>query len=270
MAAMCRSQERSSGLLVSIDTRSSISCIHSWPALSCTSLRRRFLNQESWHGSVEHNMRVVRKIFDECQFDATCISDLQVRTRHDIQSVDCVLLKMRLRYLCRVLRSDCDSLRSMLALRFEEVEAFCCSIGYSPKQAARHRGRSGVVAPWMCQAVEDLRALQIHCGSFGLPSPTEHSFHFWTSEVERWEGAVSNIFSSRACATRMRLFFPSTCSPSMPALNVASHLRVRRHCSSIVVHGTAIERWLACLLARTISVRLARRCTRVGPGSSPI
>jgi len=59
-------------------------------------------------------MRVLRRICDNCRFGHS-ENDLLVRQSADVPSVDCLLLRARLKYLARVCRHKLDTLRALLA-----------------------------------------------------------------------------------------------------------------------------------------------------------
>ena len=60
-------------------------------------------------------MRVVRRIGDNVRFDGTACNDLAARRAVAMQSIDCMLLKKRLVYVSRLVRSECHPLMAMLA-----------------------------------------------------------------------------------------------------------------------------------------------------------
>lgn len=61
-------------------------------------------------------MRVVRRIHDSCRF-ARCESDLSLRERLKVVSIDCLLLRSRMRYLGRLMRVAPRALIAILQLR---------------------------------------------------------------------------------------------------------------------------------------------------------
>eukprot|EP00959_Pyramimonas_sp_CCMP1952_P097697 2041731-Pyramimonas_sp.AAC.1 len=80
-------------------------------------------------------MRVLRRIFGLCRYGST-ESDLSVRTVHKQPSIDCILMRKRLIYFARAVRSGPPELFALLGAR---------------------KGDS--VIPWVAQLREDLRCL---------------------------------------------------------------------------------------------------------------
>ena len=59
-------------------------------------------------------MRMLRRIAGEMRFDNTAISDFEVRTRLQQPSIDCILIRKRLRYVARIVEAKPQSLVAFL------------------------------------------------------------------------------------------------------------------------------------------------------------
>ena len=62
-------------------------------------------------------MKLWRRIVGSPRFSSSCYSDLEVRARLHVPSIDCLIRRNRLKYLGRLLRSDVRSLLAMLSVR---------------------------------------------------------------------------------------------------------------------------------------------------------
>ena len=61
-------------------------------------------------------MRMLRRIAGEMRFDNTVVSDLEVRTRLQQPSIDCILIRKRLRYVARIVKAMPQSLVAFLTV----------------------------------------------------------------------------------------------------------------------------------------------------------
>ena len=79
-------------------------------------------------------MRALRRIGGHCNYGDSTISDINVRRKLQMPSLDCLMVRARLRYLGRLLRTMPPALLALLACRF-----------------------GGKRLPWTEQLVQDLR-----------------------------------------------------------------------------------------------------------------
>ena len=122
-------------------------------------------------------MRVLRRICGTMNFDGTAGSDLLTRSQSSQPSVDCVLQRLRLRYLRRLLIRAPVTLLALLH--------------------SKH-GESKRQLPWTKLIVEDLQCLRSgvqQCSQ--LPNPADDA-KAWTdfilSDEMRWESIVMQLF----------------------------------------------------------------------------
>ena len=86
-------------------------------------------------------MRVLRRIHGDVRFSAgTVLTDILVRTELEQPSVDCLLVRARLRYMARIIRSQPRDLMALLHLR----------------------SRSDTPLPWVELLTKDIDTLRLH------------------------------------------------------------------------------------------------------------
>ena len=142
-------------------------------------------------------MRVHRRIVNRSRYDDTADSDLDVRVRYHIESLDCALSRRRLGYLARLAKSSCcQVLLGVLSLRFEKLTFLCDSIGItSTSLNSLHRSRTGIISPWVRIVISDLCMLfNPETRSLGLHRPTELNFGEWWSNHEWHQFSDSRFF----------------------------------------------------------------------------
>lgn len=120
-------------------------------------------------------MRVLRRIAGHCSFGEKTISDIEVRRQLQMPSLDCFLVRARLRYLARLLRMRPASLLSFLTSR-----------------------PCGVTMPWTDLVIEALRVAwrqSTLCSQ--LPDPLSGSIA-WTDFILqdrcRWSCVIGLVF----------------------------------------------------------------------------
>jgi DNA-directed RNA polymerase subunit RPC12/RpoP len=160
-------------------------------------------------------MRVLRRVADECKFQK-CLSDAGVRAKLKAASIECLLMKARLRYLGHILRSRPQALLAMLAVRVK-----------------------GQALAWTKLIRSDLSVIRARvslCSSLPEPSygPKEW-VDFITVQPERWSVAVNALFFQDSASDKLRAIFPaevtvqyrcSQCTASFPTSKaMLAHMR---------------------------------------------
>ena len=143
-------------------------------------------------------MRVHRRIVNRSQYDDTADTDLNVRVRCHIESLDCALSRRRLGYLARLVKSSCCQVfLGVLPLRFEKLTFLCDSSGItSTSLNSLYRSRTGNVLPWARIVISDLCMLfdfVLETRSLGLHRPIELNFGEWWSNHE-WHQFSDSLF----------------------------------------------------------------------------
>jgi hypothetical protein len=119
-------------------------------------------------------MRVVGRIVDMPLFDDSSVSDLEVRILAKMSSLDCWLVKARLRYLGRMLRNRPEPLLALLACR--------------PKNK---------MLPWAELIVEDMRIarrMSTLCRNLGDPADEPMAWRdFILASQQRWSDVIGSI-----------------------------------------------------------------------------
>ena len=122
-------------------------------------------------------MRVLRRICDKVNYDGTAGSDLQVRSQACQPSVDCLLQRLRLKYLRRLVVKAPSTLLALLHSRHSESNA----------QLA-----------WTKLVVADMGVLRLHVPLCSyLPDPSTNAEDwctFITEDEARWELAIATLF----------------------------------------------------------------------------
>ena len=138
-------------------------------------------------------MRVLRRIADECRYsNEGNITDLQVRVKLGQPSIDCVLIKCRLRYFARLITRGPDALKAVLGTKCR-----------------------GTHMPWSCQMLEDMRTLHAHVPAANslLPEPSlDHADwgDFIKDNPSMWDDCVEALFFSNSALDKR------TCSDQCP------------------------------------------------------
>jgi hypothetical protein len=135
-------------------------------------------------------MRVLRRIADKCRFERT-ICDAEVRKMLHMPSLDCIIMRSRLRYLSRVLRSQPPALLALLS----------------------SRPRSSTL-PWTKLILLDMQTLRERVSLCSwLPDPATNPGE-WTAFITKaprvWSLAVSTLH-----------FGESTCDRTPPPKQIA-------------------------------------------------
>jgi len=121
-------------------------------------------------------MRVLRRITGTMRFSKDCeLSDLEVRRLSSQPSIDCLLVRGRLRYLKRMCRHSNQALYIITCMR-----------------------RKGVPIPWVAQIRSDLATLRRHVQGQAAALPDDTApLEAWASlfnDRRAWESAVESIF----------------------------------------------------------------------------
>ena len=121
-------------------------------------------------------MRVLRKISGQCRFSACDnMSDLKVRELCGKPSVDCLLVRSRLKYIRRVCRHPTQALFLILCMR--------------------HKGKP---IPWVLLLISDFAVLRKHARARSIPLPCSQApLSKWTelfADKSAWDEAVSSIY----------------------------------------------------------------------------
>ena len=156
-------------------------------------------------------MRVVRKSHDCSQHDATAESDLAVRSKFRVESIDCFITKQRLKYFSRIIGSQNHALIVLFSLRFEHAEELLKQIGFHGRSHAHIRHRTGLILPWMQVLLADFKCLLEHV-SIDLPAPSSDSLHVWVERVEAWEPHISKIFFVQSRCDKGEVVLRMPCS----------------------------------------------------------
>jgi hypothetical protein len=160
-------------------------------ALVCS---RLFYNSHTWtpneHALAKLNsvyMRVQRRIANDPRFSAeTAMSDLVVRRVAAAPSVDCIIRKARLGYLCRLVNSKHDALRAVLSVKVKNTRI-----------------------PWVSLIASDLvamyassKAVQEQLPMPGIDVHDRAWLTFMKSYPSRWHDLVKNYSFSESCLDR--------------------------------------------------------------------
>jgi hypothetical protein len=144
-------------------------------------------------------MRVVRRMSGQMRFDASSISDIEVRKAFNVPSIDCIVIRKKLQYWSRLAGSDSYALLSLLALDYDELGPFCDSIGMAVTDSLK-KGRRGKVSPWMRSIKSDCEVFYKACPAVreALPPPDNmHEMHCWwtfaQTRKEEWTELVSQL-----------------------------------------------------------------------------
>ena len=179
-------------------------------------------------------MRVLRKIACCERFDASCEhNDLKVRQMLRMPSIECILRRRRLLYLCRLLRHGPESLQAILSVTSEEP----CAQSM----------------PWTSTIVADLKCIQLFYSAklSGLGCPVARAREwcvFIKSYPHEWKAIVDGyhdvhdefiVAKRRACDVphAMRTFVCMTCvdKPAFStAKQLAQHARARHGVRSFI------------------------------------
>lgn len=119
-------------------------------------------------------MRVLRRICNECRYGEKTIRDIEVRKKLLAPSMDCLLMRGRLRYLSRIVKGS--------------PKALLCLLFSTPGNKK---------LPWTLRIVEDMRTLRHRVSICSrLPDPADDS-KLWVDFIkqyhERWSLAVSTL-----------------------------------------------------------------------------
>ena len=120
-------------------------------------------------------MRVLRRISGAVNVDGTAGSDLSVRKSTSQPSLDCILQRLRLRYLYRLLSRRPPTLMALL-----------------------HFTSEGKQLAWTSLVINDMCSLREYLGGeYGLPHPRVDSnawLQFIIADESRWSREVSRLF----------------------------------------------------------------------------
>ena len=121
-------------------------------------------------------MRALRRISGHMRYDAHCeLNDLQVREQCMQPSIDCLLVRARLRYIKRICSHSTQALYIILCMQ--------------------HKGKP---IPWVAQLKGDLIIMRHHSHAQGLIMPScESELDAWAAlfnNKSAWESAVQSIF----------------------------------------------------------------------------
>lgn len=123
-------------------------------------------------------MRVVRRTANRCRFEKTQ-SDLQVRVMLKLPSIECVLMRARLRYLKRVLKTAPRALVAILQLK------------HKTKQMK-----------WVALIIEDMKILRARISAFSkMPDPSVEAstwHRFILASPKAWAEAVAMLHFSES------------------------------------------------------------------------
>ncbi|CAK0862941.1 unnamed protein product [Prorocentrum cordatum] len=164
-------------------------------------------------------MRVLRRVGDAPRFGHS-ETDLEIRTRLKQPSLDCLVMRARLRYLGRLVRSSPPALLALLAAR-----------------------PGGARLPWVTLLVSDLgklRELVALCSTLPPPEGTASAWvTFISDSPARWANAVSMLFFTDSCCDRggaapvgggTRPFACHQCDARFATAKARDqHLRIRHH-----------------------------------------
>ena len=164
-------------------------------------------------------MRVLRRIGDAPRFGHSD-TDLEIRMRLMQPSVDCLVMRPRLRYLGRLVRNSPPTLLALLAAR-----------------------PGGASLPWVTLLVSDLgklRALVALCSALPPPEGVADAWVTFISESPvRWANAVSMLYFTDSCCDRggaapvgggTRPFSCHECDACFATARARDqHLRIRHH-----------------------------------------
>ena len=160
-------------------------------------------------------MRLHRRINDKVNFDGTAGSDLSVRESHRVMSVDCYLVRKRLRYLKRLITQHPPTLVGLL-----------------------HSAHHGSSLPWVRLILDDLRLVRSRVLTH-LPDPQSQPSPWLDAIADRsWREVVccifftSSIIDPHEAANEPSVSaFVCTACPSRPtfasAQALGSHQRVK-------------------------------------------
>ena len=119
-------------------------------------------------------MRVLRRVANECRFEK-CLSDAGVRAKLKAPSIDCLMMRARLRYLGRVLRNKPQALLAILAVRV-----------------------NGQQLAWTKLIISDMLVIRARVSLCSwLPQPALASkkwVDFITTQPDKWSMAVNALF----------------------------------------------------------------------------
>ena len=174
-------------------------------------------------------MRVLRRISDDCSFGEKTIRDIDVRKKLQAPSIDCLLMRGRLRYLARIVKA---TPRALLALLFA-----------APK---------GKQMPWYSPIIEDIRTLKCRVGLCGpLPDPKVESrkwVDFMIQNPEKWSPAVSALhFVESQCDSHVQSVTGSPalhCRCDVCSASFASSKTLQSH--QRVKHGHRVPQRFYC------------------------
>ena len=121
-------------------------------------------------------MRVMRKISGHCRFSVSDnISDLQVRELCAKPSIDCLLVRARLRYIRRVCRHPAQALFLLLCMRYQSF-----------------------AIPWVKQLMYDFGKLREYASAHGSSLPPSNApFATWAAffaDQCAWDAVVGTIY----------------------------------------------------------------------------
>ena len=121
-------------------------------------------------------MRVLRRILGKPRYKGGQCSDVSVRNQLQQPSIDCLLIRRRLKYVGRVLQNRHKSLYAVLSLKYK-----------------------GMQLPWVQLVASDLQKLYDNVSGVRqcLPAPCGHPmkwFCFITSFPEKWTSFISQLY----------------------------------------------------------------------------
>ena len=125
-------------------------------------------------------MQAARRVANSRRFGQdNCPSDLEVRVRLNLPSIECRLRRLRLLYLPRMIQKGPSSLATMLCM---------------------HGDKAGETMPWTAQIVDDMRALK---AAFpvqleDMPDPAEHAGTWLTLMCDfprQWKEIIKKYIS---------------------------------------------------------------------------
>jgi len=177
-------------------------------------------------------MRALRRITGAMRYDKHCANtDLQVRAAAGQPSIDCLLMRARLRYLRRMCKHSNQALYIITCMRHKDKPI-----------------------PWVTQIVRDLATLRKHCGASGSKLPEHNApLEVWSKLFDSkaaWDQAVQSIYfvesvsdtRSNSCSSNLsnNIHVCSQC-PALPdgtrpcwstAKALESHMRSKHKCLS--------------------------------------
>ena len=183
-------------------------------------------------------MRVLRRMAGCCNYGEKTISDIAVRKKLQLPSLDCLLVRARLRYLGRILRRKPPALLALLGSRPKDRQL-----------------------PWSSLIADDLgivwRQVSI-CAK--LPDPM-HGSRDWVAFVsddpKRWSSVVTTVFFYESKCDRARVMQDDPC-------------HVRQHSCDSCAANFASQKVLEVHMRVKHGVRCLQRCYIDSNGICPV